>query len=166
MDQIGEIVGLRGPSLYRHTRAKQDLLFDIISSSINRLLADQSNALARSAPTRDRFQSAIESYVRYHTTHRREALTGMRELENLDPSNRETVRKLARLFHARLGALIEQGTDEKVFDVQSPRLATYAVLDLSVGPSGWFRVGGTYNEDEVVSAYTQFALRVVGASPI
>lgn len=46
MADIGAAVGIRGPSLYRHVRSKQDLLAEIMTDTMNELLALQTVARA------------------------------------------------------------------------------------------------------------------------
>jgi hypothetical protein len=50
-----------------------------------------------------------------------------------------------------------------VFTVTSVRLASYAVLDLGMGVSAWYRESGERSEDDVVWQYGEFALRLAGA---
>jgi hypothetical protein len=53
--------------------------------------------------------------------------------------------------------------DAGVFTVTSVRLASYAVLDLGMGVSAWYRESGERSEDDVVWQYGEFALRLAGA---
>jgi len=49
------------------------------------------------------------------------------------------------------------------FHVASPRLASYAILDLGMGLAVWFREDGELSENEITWQYIDFALRLVGA---
>ncbi|MEZ5229830.1 MAG: TetR/AcrR family transcriptional regulator [Acidimicrobiales bacterium] len=85
MDDIGEAVGMRAPSLYKHVRNKQELLAALMSRSIN----DVHRALEAAVESTDdpvlRLRRAFEAHVRYHAVHRLDALLGANELANLEP---------------------------------------------------------------------------------
>jgi Tetracyclin repressor-like, C-terminal domain len=59
----------------------------------------------------------------------------------------------------------QAGVDAGVFTVTSVRLASYAILDLGVGVSAWYRETGEHSEDTTVWQYGEFALPLVGARP-
>ena len=61
-------------------------------------------------------------------------------------------------------ALIERGVEEGVFSTRSPLLSAYAILQMGIGVSMWYRPDGPLSEDEIVFQYGDMALRLVGAS--
>jgi AcrR family transcriptional regulator len=162
MEQIGEQVGIRGPSLYRHVQSKHDLLYDIISSSLEVLLGDQMVALNTGDSTAERFRLVVESQVHFHTARRLEAFVGVRELNRLEGAKREAAIKCRRLYITRLEGLIQSGVSEGIFDVPSARLAAYAILDMGIGVATWFRSTGPYSDHEMATVYGKHALRLVG----
>jgi hypothetical protein len=58
--------------------------------------------------------------------------------------------------------LIADGVREGRFRVASVKLTSYAILDLGMGASVWYRENGGLTEDEVVYQYGDFALRLAG----
>ena len=57
---------------------------------------------------------------------------------------------------------MKAGVEAGCFHVASARLASYAILDLGMGVSAWFREDGELAEDTIVRQYGDFALRIVG----
>ena len=66
IDEIGERVGIKGPSVYKHFRSKQDLLLDIMVETIDALIAAQRAAIRSGSDVRDQLRRAVEAHVRYH----------------------------------------------------------------------------------------------------
>jgi AcrR family transcriptional regulator len=163
VDEIGERVGIRGPSVYKHFRSKQDLLVDIVVETMDVLIAAQRDAIRSAGDPREQLRCVVEAHVRYHAEHIREAFVGNQEIHNLvEPHRSELLRKRAD-YDRRLRRLIEKGVREGVFEVASPRLAAYAILDLGTGVSVWYRAGGADRLDDLVALYAELALRMVGA---
>ncbi|SEF67254.1 DNA-binding transcriptional regulator, AcrR family [Thermomonospora echinospora] len=165
MADIGAAVGIRGPSLYKHVASKQDLLAQIMTATMQELLAVHRAAVASSDDLTERLRRATEAHVRYHARHRLEAFVGNREIRSLVEPHRGRVLALRAEYEACFRELVNAGVAAGRFRVASARLASYAVLDLGMGVSAWYREDGELSEDTVVWQYSDFALRLVGAVP-
>src|SRR5664279_5783550 len=68
MGDIGRFIGVKGPSLYNHLKSKQEILVDIMVTTMEALLAkfDLANSSGGSS---ERLRKAMEVHVRYHATH-------------------------------------------------------------------------------------------------
>ncbi len=165
MADIGQAVGMRGPSLYKHVQSKQDLLARIMVATMADLQAAHQVAVATSPDPVERLRRAAEAHVRYHARHRFEAFVGNRELRSLVEPHHSQVLKLRADYEHGFRRLIQAGVEAGVFSVASVRLASYAILDLGMGLSAWYRETGERSEDDVVWQYGEFALRLAGARP-
>lgn len=163
MADIGAAVGVRGPSLYKHVASKQDLLVQIMTSTMQNLLDLHHTAVATSDDPTDRLRRATEAHVRYHARHRLEAFVGNREIRSLEEPYRSDVLAKRAHYEACFRDLINSGIAAGRFKLASARLASYAILDLGMGVAVWFREDGELTEDSVVWEYGEFALRIVGA---
>jgi AcrR family transcriptional regulator len=162
IDEIGARVGIRGPSVYKHFRSKQDLLADVVVGTTEAMLAAQRAAVRSAGDVRGQLRAAVEAHVRFHAEHPREAFVAAREVDSLaEPQRSDVLRKRAE-YDRRLRRLVETGVREGVFTVDSPRLAAYAMLDMGAGVAGWFRPGGPVSQDELAGLYADLALRMVG----
>jgi AcrR family transcriptional regulator len=163
VDEIGARVGIRGPSVYKHFRSKQELLVDIVVGTTDALLAAQRAAVREAGDTREQLRRSVEAHVRLHAEHPREAFVAGREVDSLTEPHRSNVLRKRAEYERRLRRLVETGVRDGVFAVDSPRLAAYAILDMGAGVAGWFRAGGPLSQDEVATLYADLALRLVGA---
>lgn len=171
MDAIGEAVGMRAPSLYKHVSSKQELLAELMSRSITEAHRTVATAVASTDDPMLRLRRAMEAHVRYHAAHRLDALLGANELANLEPGPLRD-----RILHERdrYGALFTEtvaaGMAAGVFDVDNPKLAALGLLDVGSGVAVWFRPDGDRSAghlalDELVYHYSDLAIRMVAARP-
>jgi AcrR family transcriptional regulator len=163
MSDLGAEVGIRGPSLYKHVASKQDVLVDIMTTTMDALLAAHRAAVSSTTDPTERLRRAVEAHVRYHARHRREAFVGNREIRSLIEPHRSAVLARRAGYEQSFRSLITDGVAAGRFHVASPRLASYAILDLGMGVATWFREG-EFDENEVAWQQTDFALRLVGAT--
>jgi AcrR family transcriptional regulator len=162
MADIAASVGIRGPSLYKHVGSKQALLVDIMTRTMEQLLADQDAAIASSADPVTTVRRMVEAHVRFHASHRLEAFVGNREIRSLEGENRTRVLALRRRYAGALRSVISDGVVDGSFVVESPRLAAYSILDSGMGVAAWFRSSGEHSVDFVVYEQANFALRMLG----
>lgn len=158
MADIGAALGIRGPSVYRHIRSKQDVLAAIMIQTMNLLLAGQNTAIEAGGDAAQRVRRMVETHVRFHALHREQAFVGNREIGNLEPANRDKVLELRRQYENGLRDVIAEGAKAGLFSVTSARLASYAILDMGMGVAAWFREGGPSSSDEIALAHADFAL--------
>jgi len=163
MADIGAAVGIRGPSLYKHVASKQDVLAEIMVGTIDALQAANRSAVATTTDPTERLRRAVEAHVRFHARNRLEAFVGNREIRSLVEPHRTAVLARRAEYEQSFRTLIAEGVTAARFHVVSPRLASYAILDLGMGVSAWFSEDGELTENEVAWQYTEFALRLVGA---
>lgn len=164
MTDIGSSVGIRGPSLYKHVTSKQELLVQIMAETMDDLLAEHARAIAGTTDTTERLRRAVEAHVRYHARNRLEAFVGNREIRSLVEPHRSAVLAQRAEYDLKFRTLINDGVAAGQFHVTSPRLASYAILDLGMGVATWFRDDGELSENEIAWQYVEFALRLVGAT--
>src|ERR1700689_1565375 len=161
MEDLGAVLGIRGPSLYKHVRSKQDLLVEIMLNTMNSLVNNQIAALDAGGTVATRLRRTVEAHVRYHAAHRDEAFVGNREILSLDTDYREQILKLRDDYEHRLRALIEEGCAIGDFSVPSVKLVSFAILEMGMGVAAWFNPEGELSVDQVAYTYAEMALRIV-----
>ena len=163
MSQIGDRIGIRGPSLYKHVQSKQEMLVEIMAGMMEELLRRQRAALDSGGDVRDRLERITAVHVQYHAEHRYEAFVGHREIDNLEEPERSRILELRREYESRFRDLVQEGRELDVFGASSDRWASYAILDMGIGVSAWYNPGGSVGPDELAATYAEFAVRMLGA---
>ena len=163
MTDIGAAVGMRGPSLYKHVGAKQELLAQIMTGTMDALLHTHRTAVTGCEDIVERLRRAAEAHVRYHARHRLEAFVGTREIRSLEEPHRAEVLRLRAAYEQAFRELLAEGVAAGRFQVTTVKLTSYAIVDLGMGVAVWYREDGDLTEDQIVYQYGDFALRLAGA---
>lgn len=162
MADIGEAVGMRGPSLYKHVGSKQELLAQIMTGTMDDLLRNHRIAVVSCEDVVERLRRTAEAHVRYHARHRLEAFVGTREIRSLEEPHRTEVLRRRAAYEQAFRTLLTEGVEAGRFAITTVKLTSYAILDLGMGVAVWYRENGDMTEDQVVYQYGDFALRLAG----
>ncbi|QJY49953.1 TetR/AcrR family transcriptional regulator [Pseudonocardia broussonetiae] len=162
LSQIAADLGIRTPSLYNHMRSKQELLERIVERTLDEVLADFEQAVHGVTDPVERLRRAVRVYALRHATHRREALVVNRDTASLPEPALGRMRERRRDHERAVRAVIADGVAAGVFRVDSPALASFAILEMCVSIARWFREDGARSAEQVADEYTAFALRIAG----
>lgn len=162
MAQIGDRIGIRGPSLYKHVASKQELLVAIMAGMMEDLLDRQRAALRTGGDVRERLERITAVHVQYHAEHRYRAFVGHREIDSLEEPERSRILELRREYESNFRDLVQEGREQRVFRTSSDRWSSYAILDMGIGVSAWYNPTGSVAPDELGATYAEFALRMLG----
>jgi AcrR family transcriptional regulator len=165
VSQIAASLGIRTPSLYNHMGSKQELLEAIVGRTLADVLDDFRAAVGDLADPAERLRRAIRVYALRHATHRREAIVVNRDITNLPEPTRTRMRERRRDHERAVRAIISDGAGAGCFRLDSPALASFAILEMCVSIARWFRDGGARTAGQVADEYADFALRIVGVVP-
>jgi AcrR family transcriptional regulator len=165
VSQIAASLGIRTASLYNHMRSKQDLLEAIIGRTVDGVLDDFRTAVDDVSDPVVRLRQATRVYALRHATHRREALVANRDTTSLPEPARTRVRQRERDHERAVRVIIRDGVGTGDFHVDSPALASFAILEMCLSIARWFRDDGDRTAEQVADEYADFALRIAGFVP-
>ena len=161
MADIARLVDVRASSLYNHITSKQSVLVDIMTTTMYELLAEFDSANGVGRPV-DRIRRAMEAHVCYHAVHQREVRIGNREIPSLKEPARGLVIRLRDNYERKWQTLIQTGIDDGEFVTPSAQLAAYALLEMGIGVSQWYRKDGPLSLTEITQHYGEMAVRLLG----
>ena len=165
MKDIAQALNVSAPSLYNHLGSKHELLAEVMLATMNTLIAEHREAVLGAVSPADQLDRATAAHVRYHARNPREVAIGNRDIPSLEEPTHGALIELRRVYAHAWEELIREGVRAGEFDTPSPRLATYAILEMGIGISMWFRPDGPMTEGEVVDHYCEIARRVAGVQP-
>jgi AcrR family transcriptional regulator len=163
MKHVAALLGVQAPSLYNHVVSKQEILQRIMTTGMRRLTAYQEEALASSTEPPAQLLAMTEAHVLMHIRHRRSAMVGDREINNLEEPTQREVRAQRDAYERRYRGVIQRGVDEGSFTVDSVKLASFAIIEMSTSVTVWFNPEGPLSPEEVAREYGEMALRIVSA---
>ncbi|HWM98657.1 MAG TPA: TetR/AcrR family transcriptional regulator [Streptosporangiaceae bacterium] len=165
VSQIAASLGIRTSSLYNHMRSKQDLLQAIIGRTVDGVLDDFRTVVDDVGDPVQRLRRAVRVYALRHANHRREALVANRDTTSLPEPARTRIRQRERDHERAVRAIISDGVGTGDFHVDSPTLASFAILEMCLSIARWFRDDGARTAEQVADEYADFALRIAGFVP-
>lgn len=162
MRQIAAAVGIKPASLYNHYPSKEEILWEIVQAALKEILRGQKEAFSAHAVTVDRLCAFVRVHAAFHARESQLARVVNNNLSGLVPRHyRKAVADRARYEHG-LRDLLAAGVQEGIFDVPDTKITSYAILEMGMGISIWFRPDGPLSVDEVARRHEELALRMVG----
>jgi AcrR family transcriptional regulator len=154
--------GIQAGSLYRYYASKTDLLFSIMTTHMDDLLAHWNEENVPTEPAPARLHRFIEFHVRYHSRKQREVFIANMEIRSLTADDRIKVGAMRRQYEGVLHDILQAGADAGQFQIADIRVATFAILAMLTGLTAWYQEGGRLSKDELVSCYAALIMKGVG----
>jgi len=162
MRQIAAEVGVQAGALYLYTPDKEALLFELLRSHMEELLAAWAEE-----PRGTGALGALESFVRFHIRFnliRAEAVfLSYMELRNLSPANFAVIEGLRKAYETELERILQAGQETGALAVPDTKLATMAIIAMLTGVNTWYREGGRLSRATVETIYWDMVRKAVGA---
>ncbi|TDX31278.1 TetR/AcrR family transcriptional regulator [Rhodovulum visakhapatnamense] len=162
MRRIAAEVGVQAGALYNYIPDKQGLLFELMKSHLDELLAAW-ETLPKGVGARDALEAFTRFHVRFHLDRPDAVFIAYMELRNLDPANFRAIEALRRRYETVLEDILRQGAAEGAFDVADSKHAAFAVIAMLTGVTTWYRDEGRLSRAEVEDLYWSMVRKAVSA---
>ncbi|PTW51303.1 MULTISPECIES: TetR/AcrR family transcriptional regulator [Rhodovulum] len=162
MRRIAAEVGVQAGALYNYIPDKQGLLFELMKSHLDELLAAW-EALPKGTGARDALEAFTRFHVRFHLDRPDAVFIAYMELRNLEPANFRAIEALRRRYETVLEDILRQGAAEGAFDVADSKHAAFAVIAMLTGVTTWYRDEGRLSRAEVEDLYWSMVRKAVSA---
>ena len=160
MRQIAAEVGVQAGALYNYTPDKQSLLFKMMRSHMDELLAAWATEAKPLAPL-DRLEHFTGFHIRFHLQRSDAVFIAYMELRNLVPANFGVIEGLRRDYEGVLESILCDGQAAGEFEVPDIKLTTMAVIAMLTGVNTWYRAGGRLSRACVERIYWDMVRRAV-----
>lgn len=161
--QLAERAGLSSASLYHYMGTKEDLLVELMRTSLERLLDATAEVLATHDDAVPRLTALVRLHVTSHAERPLETRVVDDEVHALSPQRRADVVALRDRYEAAWREVIDQGLAEGAFRVESAGVARRALLEMCSGVARWFDPAGPTALPALAEQYALLALRLLGA---
>ncbi len=149
MRQIAARLNIKAASLYHHFPSKQEILFDLMSTTATELLRGLRQIAESGGEPRTQLEAAIRWHVRFHTQKREEAFVSHSELRSLTPANLRSILKLRRQYDALFDSILQRGQSEGVFPERETAVIRNCILTMCTATAGWFSAEGRLSAEQV-----------------
>jgi AcrR family transcriptional regulator len=161
--ELASEAGLTPAALYHYMGTKEDLLVEIMRSTIVPLHEAADDLLATLPEAERQLAALVELHVWVHGTRPLATLVTDTEVRALAGERRKDVLALRDRYQTLWREVLERGVAQGRFDVPDPALATIGLLELCTGVAHWYRPDGPRPLLEVCAAHADWALRLVDA---
>ena len=161
---IAAAARLTSSSLYEYMDTKDDLLVDIMRSTIQPL-AEAAADLVSVAPTPEWLLAAMtQNHVWFHATHQHRAMVTDTELRALDGERRRAVVAMRDRYESMWRSGVAAGVTAGVFDVDDVEVGARSLISLCTGIGSWFREDGRLSIAELCAIHVDLVLATVRAA--
>lgn len=164
MRRIAAAVGVQAGALYFYTPDKQSLLFDLMRSHMETLIAAWAREDPGGAPA-DRLDGFVRFHIRTSLDRADAVFVSYMELRSLTPANFAVIERLRRDYETCLEDILRAGVAAGAMQVPDTKLATLAIIAMLTGTTTWYREGGRLSRGDVAAAYCALARRCAGVRP-
>ncbi|MFI7603231.1 TetR/AcrR family transcriptional regulator [Actinoplanes sp. NPDC049681] len=161
---IAAAAGMSPAALYIHHKSKEELLYLIAVTGNRAVLSALRACAARSDDPVTQLHEMVHSLAVNHARDHTMAAVINSQLEALTPEHFAEIRAIRRETTAEVLSVIERGVAVGVFDTPDPKMATTALLSLSMDIARWYRDEGRWTPEEIGDRYAEMALRMLGAT--
>ena len=162
MRQIAADVGVQAGALYLYTSDKETLLFDLLQSHMEDLLAAWTATPPGATPP-DRLDAFVRFHIAFNLERPEAVFLSYMELRNLGPGNFARIEALRNGYEAALEAILKDGQTSGAFAIPDTRLGAMAIIAMLTGVTTWYREGGRLSRAEVAEIYSDMARKSVAA---
>ncbi|MEK9577781.1 MAG: TetR/AcrR family transcriptional regulator [Aquiluna sp.] len=160
--QIAASVGVKVGSLYNHINGKEDLLLQIMGSTMDELMVAQEAALAREVDVIDKIIVLLEVHIRFHAEHAQVVFIGNSEIRSLSGESRSKITNRRREYQKMIAGVLEDAHRDGRAHVIDARRHTIANLAMGAHVASWFNPRGSASLESIIDAYSKITLRGLG----
>ncbi|MBW2339305.1 MAG: TetR family transcriptional regulator [Deltaproteobacteria bacterium] len=161
INDIARASGIQKSSIYYHYSNKEDILFDILKTTMIDLDANLEKQLKGIEDTEERMRTAIHSHTLFHMERQKEVIISDSEIRGLTVDNYKTIIKMRDEYDHKFQSIIKRGIDEGVFAENDYKILSYAIITMCTAVSIWFNPQGRLSKEEIAQIYTDFNLKAI-----
>ena len=150
--------GIQKASIYYHYASKEDLLFHILTSTMDELTTALKQQLAGTQGIEPRMRAAVRSHVCFHLERQKENFIANAELRGLTAEHYRSIVKKRDEYESIFQDLIRQGTEEGVFADVDVKILSYAILTLCTAGATWYNPNGRLTVAQIADIYENFII--------
>lgn len=162
--ELAQEAGLTSAALYHYMGRKEDLLVDIMKTTIEPLATVAENILPSYEEPAVQLAILIEVHVWMHGSRPSAALIADTELRSLSGRDRTKMVALRDRYESLWRSVVKIGMERGIFELPDERIGTNALLELCNGVSLWYSAHGRLSLEEVCSIHADLGLGMVRAS--
>lgn len=167
IQDIADEIGLLKGSLYYYIDTKEDLLFEVIRSTMISWQGLVETVEASTEPTLERLWIYIHRNIEGSLDARDRTAVFIHDFQALSPERQQIIVKMRREHDRLLRDLIQKAKDEKLISPDiNVKLVALAILTMNGSLYRWYDATGGMTAQSIADELTQFILKGLGIKPV
>jgi len=158
ISDIAREAGIQKSSIYYHYSNKEELLFDILKTTMVDLDENLESQIKGVQGAEEKMRAAIQSHVIFHMERQKEVIISDSELRGLTVDNYKNIMKMRDDYERKFQSLIKEGIEKGIFADMDFKVASYGIITMCTAVSTWFNQSGRLSKEEVAKIYTDFII--------
>lgn len=158
ISDIAREAGIQKSSIYYHYSNKEELLFDILKTTMVDLDENLEAQIKGVQGAEEKMRAAIQSHVIFHMERQKEVIISDSELRGLTVDNYKNIMKMRDDYERKFQSLIKEGIEKGIFADMDFKVASYGIITMCTAVSIWFNQSGRLSKEDVAKIYTVFLI--------
>jgi TetR/AcrR family transcriptional regulator, cholesterol catabolism regulator len=166
LQEVADALGVTRPALYYYYRSKEDLLFEITSFVMDRVMADLREVAESGRTPLEKLRGLIGRYVRFFASHPHELTIMSTEVDSLGPQRREVILARQREYLRLVRSIVRDLLGEHPGTTLDETSVAFALLGGMNWIFKWYDPGGRVTPEKLADDFTQlFSFGLQGPPP-
>jgi len=153
LDDIAARLGMSKASLYRHFRAKEEMLATISRETIEHFARGLGVVLASNLSPEDKLRNVVREHVRFVIANRSFLTVFFSEEANLPPRQARAIAAQKDRYDKGVEAIVAAGVRQGVFRDVPPRLVVFGLLGMLNWLYKWYNPAGRWGAEDIATAF-------------
>jgi len=159
---LAQEADLSSATLYHYMGTKEDLLVEIMTTALRRLVDAAAKATEGSPDPVARLRTLVALHVLAHAAQPGETRVVDNEVDALSAPARAQVVALRDEYEQLWARAIGDGVAAEVFHTTEPTVTRLALLEMCTGVARWYSPKGRLPREDLAAHYAELALRALG----
>ncbi|MDI3316641.1 MAG: TetR/AcrR family transcriptional regulator [Bacillota bacterium] len=142
LEEVAGRLGVTRPALYHYIRSKEELLSEIYSRVMSRLLGQVEEILARGLDPVATLRAIVVGHVEFVIRNRAIVTVFFQEKGSLPEEQYRRIADQKRRYDALVQAVVERGQRAGLLRPLDAKLTVYAIMGMANWPYQWFHLEG------------------------
>lgn len=159
INDIARAAGIQKSSIYYHYANKEEILFDILKTTMEKLEANFEKHVQDKTGPEARLRAAITAHIHFHIQWQKETIISDSELRGLTVQNYKAIIEMRDAYERKFQDLIRDGIEAGVFEDTDYKVASYGVITMCTAVTNWFRKSGRLDKEAVADLYNRILVK-------
>ena len=156
LQEVADVLGVTKPALYYYYQSKEELLFEITSFVMDRLMADLREIAASDQAPLEKVRELVRRYVKFFAAHPDEQTVMSTQVDSLGPERRAAAHARQREYLHVVKAIVGELLAEHPGNELDETSVTFALLGGMNWIFKWYDPAGRIDPDQLAADFMQF----------